>query len=363
MASYLKRKVKCGHVWDVRFRIREYGREINKSLNGFPGKTEARLAYEAFITSYKPSEKPASLMTFADLYHNYKLYIAGRLKESSRISIEKATDKHIIPYLGKMKIANITKKEIIEWQNKINTLNLSYNYKSKLLGHITAIFNYGIDYGDVTVNPASRAKGFRDTDGKKDMLFWAEDEFKQFISCVDNIIDKTFFSFLYLTGARRGEALALTWNDIKGNVVAINKSCCFHAKDKAYAITSPKNKSSNRQIFLPETLIKQMSEYKQHCETLEGYTKNSFVFCNDRPIPPETIRKRLIRYCQKAQVKQIRVHDFRHSHASLLINKGQNILAVAARLGHSDIEQTLNTYSHFFDSEQKKLTEVINIDL
>ena len=71
----------------------------------------------------------------------------------------------------------------------------------------------------------------------------------------------------------------------------------------------------------------------------------------------------MLKYEDLAGVKHIRVHDLRHSHASLLINKGQNILIVSKRLGHSDITQTLNTYSHLMPNTQKDIIAALNIDL
>ena len=62
-------------------------------------------------------------------------------------------------------------------------------------------------------------------------------------------------------------------------------------------------------------------------------------------------------------MKKIRIHDLRHSHASLLINKGQNILIVSKRLGHSDITQTLNTYSHLMPNMQVEVIGALNLDI
>ena len=64
-----------------------------------------------------------------------------------------------------------------------------------------------------------------------------------------------------------------------------------------------------------------------------------------------------------AGVKRIRVHDIRHSHASLLINKGQNILIVSQRLGHSDVTQTLNTYSHLMPNVQKQIINALDFEM
>lgn len=78
------------------------------------------------------------------------------------------------------------------------------------------------------------------------------------------------------------------------------------------------------------------------------------------PIPYSTARRRKVVVAQKAGVKEIRLHDFRHSCASLLINSGANINVVSKYLGHSDINETLNTYSHMFDSALNSVISVMN---
>ena len=85
------------------------------------------------------------------------------------------------------------------------------------------------------------------------------------------------------------------------------------------------------------------------------------------PLPegyaPKEVAGRLNEYADKAGVKRIRVHDIRHSHASLLINKGQNILIVSQRLGHSDVTQTQNTYSHLMPNVQKQNINALDFEM
>ena len=94
-----------------------------------------------------------------------------------------------------------------------------------------------------------------------------------------------------------------------------------------------------------------------------GFSNNIFVFGGQVPVSDQTLRRRFDSYAQKAGVKKIRIHDLRHSHASLLINKGQNILIVSKRLGHSNITQTLNTYSHLMPNMQLEIVGALNIDI
>ncbi|MDE6474753.1 MAG: tyrosine-type recombinase/integrase [Clostridia bacterium] len=88
-----------------------------------------------------------------------------------------------------------------------------------------------------------------------------------------------------------------------------------------------------------------------------------FFFGVCEPFGDFAVRDNMKMYEDIARVKHIRVHDPRYSHASLLINKGQNILIISKRLGHSDITQTLNTYSHLMPNTQKETMEALNIDL
>ena len=85
-----------------------------------------------------------------------------------------------------------------------------------------------------------------------------------------------------------------------------------------------------------------------------------FVFDRDIPITNYKVRYRKNMLCKMAGLKQIRIHDFRHSCASLLINNGANITIVAKYLGHTKIDETLNTYSHMFKNKLNDIVSTIN---
>lgn len=88
-----------------------------------------------------------------------------------------------------------------------------------------------------------------------------------------------------------------------------------------------------------------------------------FVFGGKLPLSDQTVRRRMDQYADKAGVKRIRVHDLRHSHASLVISKGlkiEDLILLSKRLGHRDVKETLNTYSHLFPNAQKKILESID---
>ena len=107
-------------------------------------------------------------------------------------------------------------------------------------------------------------------------------------------------------------------------------------------------------------MYEDLLKYKKECKQYYGFNEEWFVFGDTTPIHPHTLRQKKNENAKKADVKQIRLHDFRHSCASLLINSGANVTIVAKYLGHAKIDETLNTYSHIFDNKMDEIVDTIN---
>ena len=151
---------------------------------------------------------------------------------------------------------------------------------------------------------------------------------------------------------RIGECLALTLEDIdfKSNKININKTC-YHIGKKEL-INPPKTDSSERVIDIPQFLTDEIKEYVNH---LYKPMPDTVLFNKQQ----QYVRGILQRYSQKAGVKEIRLHDLRHSHASMLINLGANPVLVAERLGHESPAITLEVYSHLFPHKQAEIVAKI----
>lgn len=124
--------------------------------------------------------------------------------------------------------------------------------------------------------------------------------------------------------------------------------------------TPPKNKPSIRTIQIPLPLIKIRDQHKKRQMLPDNWSSEHRVLGEERCLSDTTIQKRNNPYASLAGVKRIRIHDFRHSHASLLANTGINIQEVARRLGHAKIEMTWNTCSHLYPREEKRAIAVLN---
>ncbi|MDV5989233.1 tyrosine-type recombinase/integrase [Streptococcus canis] len=311
----------------------------------------------------------------------YMLY--ELLKEEDRINHRKISyintqennyNRHIKNYFSKVdNVGKLTYEDIYQFREHLrqkvaqNSDNpLSTNTINKIMILLKKIFDVGLRKGYYTTNPVKLLKKLPIE--KTKMQFWTVKEFQQFLTLFEpeeyNI--KLLFTLLFFTGLRLGEALALTWQDIdfSTNTIHITKSVYVN-KGVSY-ISSTKTKAGTRRIVINRKLSQKLQDWQQSQKhLLEQFTNDSLtlqVFQNS----PLTITKNAIEKQYKKilerdnTLKKIRIHDLRHSHASLLINQGEDYLVVKERLGHASITTTIDTYSHLYPSKQKELAEKLD---
>lgn len=348
---------KSSKLWSVRFRTMIEGKEVNKRLSGFRTKKEAQQGYLAYLASDKPEKLAVGGLTFDALLEAYLAYLRGNSKESSVYDIESKCRNRILPYFTGKRVASIKALDVQGWLDSLT--DCSFSYKQTLRSQMSTLLLFAYRYYDIpSVMP--KVLPLRNNEPKKEMECWSEDEFAKFLACVpeQRVAHRIYFLTLYLLGCRKGEALALTWKDIdlEQGVVTINKSVTRKTKDAEYKVTTPKNQSSNRKVSIPDSLCAEFALYRLSLG--ERATDESFVFGVDRPLADSTTDRIFAAACAEAGVKKIRIHDLRHSCASLLISRGISIVAVSKRLGHSKVEQTLNTYSHLMPRDDELMLKI-----
>ena len=181
------------------------------------------------------------------------------------------------------------------------------------------------------------------------MDFWTLDEFKRFEAAIsDKIISKTIFNLLYWSGMRSGELMALTLGDFdfEAQAVEINKN--YARLDREDLILEPKTPKSNRRVSLPTHVCELVKDYANR---LVDYEDGERLF----EVTKGFLYHEMERGCKKSGVKRIRVHDVRHSHASLLIEMEISVLYISERLGHEDIQTTLEIYAHLYPNKKRRL--------
>lgn len=332
-------------TWYCKFYYTNWkGERKQKLKRGFKLQRDAKDWERKFLEQFAKNPD----ITFGVLYEKYKDYITPRIRESSAVTRFGMLNTHVLPFFKNRIVSDISPADIAAWQTEILNKGLSESYTHTINVYLKAIFAYAVEYVGLSKNPCTKSIGSLKS---RKVDFWTPEEYAQFSeACKDNIEYFTLFELLYYTGMRVGEALALTLNDIdlKNNVVSVNKT--YYRVAGKDLINPPKTAGSERDILIPDFLTEELREYISH---LYKPDPNARLF-NKRP---QYVRSILRDRAEKAGVKQIRVHDLRHSHASMLINLGANPVLVAERLGHESPDITLRTYSHLFPSTQ---TEIVN---
>ena len=176
----------------------------------------------------------------------------------------------------------------------------------------------------------------------------------------------TLSQILLLTGLRRGEGLGLKWEDINFKEKTLSVRRAIIRGDKELIVTTPKNKTSIREVALPQKAIsilrsqkKYQAEQKKKLGSL--YKNRGFVFTIDgNPIHPDAVRKGLHRLLNAVGAPLVHVHALRHSYASLLFELGEDSKVIQSILGHSSIKTTLDIYVRIKEETKKEAADKLD---
>lgn len=372
VASFQKYTTKQGQLWMFKMDTGinpETGKRQTTTRRGFNTKKEAQTA-----AAMLEQEIANGLLinnnnlTYEDVYKQWFDNHSKTIKPSTKKIIESKFKKHILPRFGKVKIKDISKlycqKVINEIAENITSVN---DYKIQA----NQVFKYAMKMDIISRNPMEHVtipkreqELIADTYDTEERNYWNKDEIKQFLTIVRNELtprDHLLFHLLIYTGARKGEVLALTWDDIdfKGGTLRFGKTLFFNSGK--YYLQQPKTKHSKRLISLDTNSLSILKKWRTRLKeaNLASPNKlddNNLVFTRDDGLPlrlayPNDKLKALI---EKHNLQKINIHGLRHTHASLLFEAGASIKEVQERLGHSDIQMTMNIYTHVTDTVKEK---------
>lgn len=335
-----------------------YGRHADGKQykrRGFDTKRKALIAELNFLDEYEQEQERLKLeeenpkITFEQLANEYLDWYKPRRKKSSYEKIKGTIDLHLISKYGDKDITEIRAKDIMDYQTEIIS-KYSGHHTKKIFNTLSTILNFGIKLEYLKEN-VGKLVGSGDIKLNKVVNYWTLEEFKEFIQHVDDPKYYALFMTMYYSGMRKGELLALTWADIdfENNMINVDKT------DYNRTVTTPKTPSSIRTLMMPKHVMLLLKKLKLQAAHTAPVKSNYVVFGEFYDsIATSTLDRRYDKYIEASKVNRIRLHDFRHSHASYLINKGIIVSVVAKRLGHSDIATTLNTYSHLYPSTEKE---------
>ena len=333
--------------WLIQYRYTDWqGKRRKSTKRGFATKREA----EEWLRNFFITQKADFDMKFEDFWKMYCADMETRLREHTMRTKKYIVELKILPYFGNKRVNDITAADIRQWQNELIKIGYSPTYLKTINNQLSAIFNYAVRYYDLKSNPCAKA-GSMGKSKAEEMDFWTGEEFRKFIDSVMNKrLSYMAFMTLYWTGMRLGELLALNPKDVdlEKRTISITKS--YQRLGKKDVITPPKTPKSKRVITIPEFLA---ADIKDYMDSLYDLQEDDRLF----PITKYYLEHEMQRGIKESGVKRIRVHDLRHSHASMLIELGFSPLEIANRLGHEKVKTTLNTYAHLYPNKQTKLAE------
>jgi integrase len=349
------------------------GKRKHVTRQGFKTKAEAeRILMEMKLSLANGTYLKPENFTFGYVYEEWFAHHSKTLKiTSQRFTICKFK-KHILPMFGSFKIKDIKRAYC---QKKIDELALIMKSVNDIKIQINLVFKYALKVEYIAKNPMEyvtvpkqQHEFIKNDDESIERNYWRKDEVKQFLSITLNelsLSDYVLFHLMIHTGARKGEILALSWNDIdfKSKSVKFTKTLIFD--NNKHILQTSKTKASKRVISLDDRTISllnklrisQKAEYMARRKYIKEQTDFVFVRDDFKPRRLAYPNDKLESIIRSHSLHSITVHGLRHTHASLLFEAGASIKEVQERLGHTDVKMTMNIYTHVTETVKEQTAQ------
>lgn len=336
---------------------------------GFKTQREANLELSRlklnWLDDLKAKYEKMEIKTFEQVYESWLKEYAATVKESTLYKSEQLFNHHILPAFGNKNIKEITPMIV---QEQMNAWHKKYVRASMIMNYAGMVFNYAVRIGLIQTNPTKvirKPTQQKQVKEDKDLNFYDKNELKILMNELEqgaNFRAFVFFRLLAFTGMRKGEALALKWTDIDFENKTLNINKAVSRKAAGLYIQTPKTPASIRRISIDDKTLSVLKSFKEQEPT------NELIFHTEKDeiLSPAKTRKWLVTAQnnvnkeRKEPLKKISTHGFRHTHASLLFEAGATIKDVQARLGHSDIQTTMDIYTHVSKYAKEKLAKQFN---
>lgn len=367
--TYTKNDGKTYYKFQTYLGTDDTGKVVRAARQGFTSKSAARKKAMELKAEFQESgyQKP-TYETFEEIYHLwYDSIYREDVRESTAVKTQELFNNHILKDLGKMRIAAITPQHcqavVKKWSKTLSKTKVMKNYCKR-------VFDYAITLNMMKNNPMQRVHVPKQKKPKKEINFYNKEELKHFLSCVKQESDPKWyvlFRLLSFSGMRKGEALGLQWKKVnfEENTITIDQTLT-RGENNTLIIQETKTKSGLRTISMDQTTMNILKEWRkqQRLDYLKlGMNTNKpsqYLFTTASSngfIQHANLTNIMNRVIKKHDLKKITVHQLRHSHCSLLFEAGALPVEVKDRLGHSNINVTLNIYTHVTEQAKDEMAD------
>ncbi|PEU05840.1 tyrosine-type recombinase/integrase [Bacillus sp. AFS019443] len=371
MNGSIKQNKKTGK-WDFVFNVAKddiTGKRKQIRRRGFISKQAAademvKLKAEVLNNDYLE----LSHMTYGKFMDEWFGERESHLQKSTYISHYAYYKKTIKPKLGHFKIQQITAMNLQRFVNDlVKESHYTENSIRLIFRIISASFKKAFLIRLIKENPTIGVSLPKVP--CKEMQIWTLEQVNKFINDGRSVKYPTryYVGFLIaiLAGMRGCEVLGLRWKDVdlENSIIYIRQTLTVGRQLKVGA----KNKSSVRSIHIPVVLVEELTHHRKLIDQErimygDDYIDLDLVLptIHGRPVEPRTFRRAFYSLTSHLKLPHIRIHDLRHTHATLLIQQNVNVKLISDRLGHSNVGTTLNTYSHVLPDMQKSVSDKLD---
>lgn len=288
-------------------------------------------------------------------------------------------DKHLIPALGSKRVRDLNIRDVDDLLRKKADSGLSMSTVQYIHRVLRRALNFAVDWYVIERNPASArmrtAKRRKPTSSKPDKIHcFTPEQSDRFLESVRGDKWEALFVLALTTGARPGELMALQWRDVQFVEQKVTIQRALHRTKrksgedgKTWMLREPKTAGSRRTLSIPTIAAKALEKHRDEQRTLKKFAgtkwvEMNFVFTSEvgTPLDVSNVLHRFQRICEDGGMPKLRFYDLRHTHASLLIAKGQHPKVIASRLGHASIKLTMDTYGHLFETGDRDAADAMD---
>lgn len=340
------------------------GKQRRTTRRGFKTQKEAKKAERELLLSVEEngftdhSRKP-TFKEVADLWlESYETTVKPTTYQNTKNYLEAIIENHF-------KDIRIDSVSVAMMQKIVIDLSKKYVAYLSQLSIINRVFKYAVHLDIIQTNPVDRIIRPKQQKPRKEKIALTKEELKQFLTLAKKDVRPVLYTAwhtLAYTGLRRGELLGLEWSDIdfENKTISVNKTLV--TVNGSLYTQSPKTKRSTRTISLDDATIQVLKNWK--LEQKKQFFKNGvkskdIVITNIKGsyLDFAYFRDELKKFLSAHNLKRFSVHSLRHTHASLLFEAGIEPKTISDRLGHSNIQTTLNMYTHLNDKQRSDVAD------
>lgn len=323
----------------------------------------------------------AGKMSVGDyLAHWLENVVKPGTRKSTSQRYEQAVNLHIVPVVGGVRLAMFTPSHVESLYSELRRNGKSPRQIQMCGTVLGTAMRHAVRRKLIEANPVSDIR--KDRPAEREPTFLTAAHAKRFLVAREGSRYYALFHLALASGMRQGELFALQWQDLclepERGAVSVRRTVT-PVKGNEFIVGEPKTKSSKRTIGIPADVVESLLAHRAAMLREGRAAKDHLVFCNRaggfisrtnflRREHGVAISKANAAELEAAEKEsrpadlipeQLRFHDLRHTHASLLLSAGHSLKAVSARLGHAGVEITLKVYAHCMPGDDAKLTSGI----